>query len=179
MVSLLVILLCAVLTCVSGNYLMASYDAAVEMKKEADYDIEEWRWWLTIEARDIDQYFIEIVFEGIANATTAGQGAVIARCTAAAAERGHHNVIYMDEVIMEAQESSNDLHWTVFDLLRTTNIKEQDLELFYYYHSYVMAEAYDLLYWHYYQMFDAWLEVLWDFFDNQYDLYECIDGAQL
>ena len=180
MMSFLVILLCAV-ACLSpgvrGNYLMASYDAAMEMKEEADGDIEYWRWRLTNEAEDIDSYFLDVIIFGIENANTTAQGAAVGRCAAAAEARGRQNIINMDEVILEAEEASNDLHFTVFGLLRTFNIKEQDPELFYYYHNYVMEEAYGLLLYNYYQMSYAYSDVFNDWFDHFYDLYDCVYEA--
>ena len=174
---LLAVFGCCLYPTVTGNYLLDSYEAAVQMKQLYENDIEYWREWLTIEAQDMDFFFIELVFIGINRATAPEHGYGIAKCTAEAAETSRNNIIYMDEVMIEVQDIANTLHLTVFDLLSTTNIKEQDLELFYYYHSYVMEETEWNLWFLYYEMYDAWLAVLMDFFDVRDRLFLCIDAV--
>lgn len=178
--------LCLVLACFVGtavrgqanNYLLFAYNAAVAMKAEYLAEIEYWSEALTVEADDMGYYYTNLVAEGLERATTEAQGAAISRCANQTVYYCELNINYLSNEIRAAGDAAVELHNSVNLQLREMNIKEYDLELFYYYHSYKMQEAYEAL-WGLDgfsdRMFYEWIWVLIDFFYNYDDLYYCID----
>lgn len=176
------LLLCA-LACLAAtsvrsqttNYIMEAYNSAVLMKSYYDEEVEYFREMLTYEADDMGYYFTDLVAQGIALVDTAAQGAAIQECGFRAADLSQENIEFMEYYINAAERAANDLHTTVLLQLRNMNIKEYDLELFYYYHSYTMDDAYyDLWYWYSDNMFYSWLIVYIEFFYVNEELYDCI-----
>lgn len=160
------------------NYILASYDSAMQIKSLYDEQAEYFREYLTSEAEDMGRYFTNMVARGISIAETSTQGEAIQDCVAWAAEECRYNIMFMEYYINAAEEASNHLHLTVFDQLRSMNIKEYDLELFYYYHSYAMDQAYnDLWYWYSNNMIYSSMVISTEYLNIYDQLFECITGV--
>lgn len=177
-VLLLSVLACWSVASVNGqttNYLLASYDSAMFLKYYYDYEVQSFRQYATWEAEDMGYYFTEIAAGGIGLATSAGHGAGIRSCISVAVRECQFNINFMDRYIVETEHAANDLHKSVMDQLVKINIKEYDLELFYYYHNYVMEDAYQALWYVFWDnMFYSYYWVYIDFFYNYEFLYTCI-----
>lgn len=159
-----------------GNYLLASYNEAMLIKSYYDEEVQYYREYLTYESEDMGVIFTDMVADAVAVASNPVQGERIGQCGFVTAYLGRNNIVDFERYINIAQNVGNGLHMTVLGQLRNQNIKEYDLELFYYYHSYIMQEAYDdLWYVHTYNMLYAWLDMLFDFFD----LHDALDNCLL
>lgn len=160
------------------NYLLASFEAAMELQEEYVNEIDYWRDWLTIEADDMGYYFTDMVAQGIELSSSAAQGAAIGECGRTAHNYSRANINYMADTMRDTEIAGNSLHVSVMLQLSNMNIKEADLELFYYYHGYAMDEAYYNL-WNDYadRMFFAWIYVLFDFYYVYDILFYCVSDA--
>lgn len=176
------VLLLGVLACWSvasvhgqtGNYLMLSYDSAMVMKSYYDEEVDYFRNYATWEAEDMG-YFTDLALDAVDEATTAEQGASIQTCVAAAARESQFNINFQDRYLVETSQAAVRLHSTVMQQLSFMNLKEYDLELFYYYHNYIMEGAYEDL-WYFYaeNLFYSWLMVYLDWYYVYDDLYYCV-----
>lgn len=162
----------------ANNYLLSAYESSLAMKAEYVEEIEYWSQWLTIEADDMGYYFTDLVADGLQLATTEAQGAAISRCANQTVHYCELNINYMSEEIRKSAIAAVNLQNSVFLQLREMNIKQYDLELFYYFHDYRIQEAYEALWGDdgfSDRMFYEWIWVLIDFYYNYDDLYYCID----
>lgn len=160
---LIVVLYGATAQAQSMNYLLASYDHAIEMHNQYEQYVENFRKSLNVEAADFGLYFTEAVASAIErSAQDVYHGTAIQSCAGVAALASRDAINRFDEALLPIQQQAFDIHFTVIRQLMETNIKENDLELFYYYHNYRMDELYNHLY-------DELLPSLYD------DLYELWD----
>lgn len=171
-------LLAALAACVRGhNYLLASYEEALEVHSFYEGEVDYFRNWLSIDAEDLG-YFANVIADGIYAATTETQGQGIARCAARTEANSGAAIWYLNNYIVQTARASNELHMTVIRQLTTWNIKSYDPELFYYSHSELMYDAIDDLYYvHFSNMFRAWLEIAVTYYEIYEDLADCINAA--
>lgn len=178
-----VVLACYAACFVQGqtyNYILRSYESALGIK--AYYDEEIWysREWLNIEAEDIGYFFTDVVADALERSPNEAQGAAITICANTTATISHWNIEYVADELRAVERVSIDLHNSVYSLLRDMNIKEYDLELFYYNHEIRMQEAYQAL-WYYGgysdRLFYALEFIYEEWFINLYALYDCIYDA--
>lgn len=179
--SVLSVLVIAVLSSVNGqtgDYLWDAFNSSSAMRTEYYYEVDYWSTWLTIEMDDVGEVFTDLVVEAVERSTNAAQGDAIARCSLDVADRSKENYNYMADTIRRTKEAANALHLSVLQQFIELNIKEYDLELFYYYHSYIISNAYYALHNDYSMaMMMAWLEVFEDFFYLHEQLEDCIAEA--
>lgn len=159
----------------SNNYLLRAYDSALEMKALYDDEIEYWREFLTGEAGDVGYYFTDIVTRALDRFPNEVQGAGITRCTNTTATYSRANINSMADELLATEVAAVILQNSVTLLLTEMNIKEYDLELFYYYHSLKMQEAYEKLIYEYVErMSDAWLHLFMELGYHYDQLQYCI-----
>lgn len=174
--------LCCLVVCVRGqtNYLMASFDSAMDMKAYYDHEVNAFREELTKQTSDMGHYFTEKISLSLAEASTPAQGAAIQACAVVNQYDCGNAIDYMDYYIRTADRAGNRLHSSVIEQLSQHNIKEYDLEIFYYNHNTRMAKAFEDL-WYVYSdnMFYAMITVIMEFFYIQDDLVDCLDAALL
>ena len=166
----------------SGNIFLDSFDSAMTVKELYDEETDYFRQYLTYEAEDLGN-FADFVAYALELSSTPAHGAGIQQC----AEEAHYyatiNVEFFNYYILEAEEAARDLQFTVMGLIRDKNIKEDlpQIDLFYYYHDYIVQEAYEDLYYYYGDnMFYAWLIVYLEWFyiydELDYCMYNAIYG---
>lgn len=160
------------------NYIVESHKSAMLVNLYFEEEVEYWRMWLTIEAYDMGFFFTDLIAQAAALAQNPTHGAGIASCAAVAHFDSTININYLDRAILLVEKDGRALHSSVFELLRGVNIKEADLELFYYQHNYVVQEFYDRL-WeeHFDNLFYSWLVVLLDFYYVYDELFYCLDDV--
>lgn len=176
-VFLVVILACFAGTAVHGqanNYLLSAYESALELKAAYHQQIMSWRDWLTIEAGDVGFYFTNIVARALDRSPNEVQGAGITSCVNTTVTYSRININNMDDELRATQEAAVNLHNSVMLQLLEMNIKENDLEMFYYYHSLKMQEAYDQLWNEYYVRLETAREHL---YDEWFTRYSELDGC--
>lgn len=162
------------------NYISAAYDSAVEMHNMYEQYVEFFRKSLNVEAADFGLYFTDAMADAIARAdpTSVTHGAALQSCAGVAARRSRTSIELFDEAVVSLQAESTRIHLTVVQQLLNTNVKENDLELFYYYHSHRMTALQDRLQDELLpRMYDD-LSVLWaDYFIILGDMEDCIEAV--
>lgn len=162
----------------STNYLLASHNASLTVLNYYHQEIALWREFLTGEGNDMGVIYTNLTAEAMQLATTAAQGAGISDCAALAGGDSRYNIIYMDNAILHMETDAYGLHSTVLDLLMDFNIKDADLEIFYYVHGYVAEQYYEKLFnYHMENVFNASWYILLDFFYIYNDLTECLNAV--
>lgn len=162
----------------SSNYLVDALNSAMELKGIYDYETESFRARLTYQADDFGYYFTRSMRYAQPRATTQGQGAALQVCASVAASQSQESIRQFDEALRHIQQDSNQLQLSVYEQLQQTNIKAEDLELFYYYHSHRMEEARNRLYEvHFVTLGNSWARMWFDHFDIAEELDECLERA--
>lgn len=138
----------------TNNYVLVAYDSALDLHRTFEQYVEDFRKSLNVEASDFGLYFTDAMANAIARADSFNHGAALQSCAGVAAQQSREAISRFDEPLIRLQDESVRIHLTVYQELIDTNIKESDLELFYYYHSYKIADLYANLY-------DELLEVLY------------------
>lgn len=136
------------LTCVNGqtgNYILESYNAAVELKLLYEVEVDRYRGFLTLEAWDMGRVFGNYMADWIALAENENQGEALRRCAEIAADGSQANIDLFADRLVDLQRDSDDLHLSVFRQLMDWNIKSEEYSLFYYYHSQRMDEGLERL----------------------------------
>lgn len=161
-----------------ANYLLHSFDSAIFWRDYYHDEANSFRTRLTSEADDFGYYFTRRMRYAIAQATTEQQGAALQICAANCADACNASITRFDDTLRVTQTEGDNVHMTVYHQLMETNIKAEDLELFYYYHSHRMLAAreryYDYLL---LEMADRWAEMWWAYFVIGDALDACIDAA--
>lgn len=168
-------------SCVTGqseNYLLHAYDSAIEMHQQFEQYVDSFRASLNVEAADFGLYFTDALATAIGEASTEAEGTSLQSCAAVAAEKTRTAIELFIEPLEELQAESITLHQSVFQQLIETNVKEIDMELFYYYHNYRMEDSYNRLYgFLLVRLYDD-LYSLWDkYFVILEEMEECIEVA--
>lgn len=162
----------------TGNYLLAAFDSAMEVKAEYISEADFFRERLTWQADDFGYYFTTRMRYALAQATTPAQGAALRECAAVAAATCQESINRFDDSLQALHADANQLHSSVHEQLMDTNIKAEDLELFYYYHSYRMEAARDRLFdVHIMELGNRWADMWFLYFDISEALDECISLA--
>lgn len=160
------------------NYLMNAYDSAMDLHHTFEMYVENYQKSLAVEISDFGLYFTDAMTAAIARASTAAQGSALQSCAATATEKTHTAIDLFLAPLENLQEVSTRLHQSVWQQLIETNLKEEDVELFYYYHNYRVQDAYNNLY-------DVLLEDLYNelyslwakYFTILAEMEDCIDLA--
>lgn len=170
--------LCLCLALANANYLLDAFESSMALQQSYEEETEYFRQRLGWQADDYAYYFTNSVRYALETATTEAQGAALQACAGEAAAKSLEAISAFDDSLQSVQNEANDLHFSVFRQLMETNIKAEDLELFYYYHSYRVAAAFDRL-WdvHVVVLGDHWANMWFDYFDISEELYTCIESA--
>lgn len=127
---------------VTGNYLLAAYEASMELKETFDYWAEYYRDDITYEADDYSNAFTNRIANAVQQATTAEHGLALMRCADTAADQAQEAIENFHNKIRDLKNASHHLHQSVWVQLLDWNIKDEEVSLFYYYHSLRLDEAY-------------------------------------
>lgn len=159
-----------------GDYVLNAYNSAMAMKEIFEYNVDNFRGSLTIEAQDFGDYFTERVTREMERTTTEAQGAALSICAENAATSSRNSINRFDATLVPLQNAAMRLHLSVWEELIATNINA-DLDTFYYRHNQRMDASYDhlnnvLLETIVSDLIDLWL----DFFDFSMALSDCIEA---
>lgn len=156
------------------NYLIDALEASNELREKYSIQVHYWRGMLSDESEDVGFLFTDLAADLIALSSTAAQGAIIAECFKTATYNSKRSMEALGDTITRTEEAANVLHLSVIKQLSELNVKEHDMEIFYYYHSNIINNAhYELWNVHEEAMFLAWFKLNSDFFYNSNLLYNC------
>lgn len=174
-----VLILCVVMSQAQiGNYLLEAYNSAMEVKATYEEEVAFFRERLTWQADDFGYYFTSRIRNALNENTTPAQGAALQQCAATAAVQSQESINRFKESLLSLQEDANKLQSSVYEQLMETNIKEEDLELFYYYHNYRLDAARDRLFEvHINDLGNRWMEMWFEYFTISEAMDECIAVA--
>lgn len=161
----------------SPSYLQYAYDSALEVIAEYSFERNYFRALLTWESNNVGAIFVSLLADGIDEIQTPEQGEEMRRCAESTATTSQNYLNRMDDLIGKLEDDMSNLHQTVYGQLMDMNIKQEDIYLFYYYHSLRMEDAMQRLEDHHYILHDAYTDIYFSFFDEFYALEECINNV--
>lgn len=172
------LLTATVINAQTGNYLINSYDAAMELKLLYENEVTFYRGYLTSEAEDMGHYYTNLMAMALDVATTEEEGAALQSCVTRTAASADKNMIEYDYMLRHFEQVTRELHLSIFKILMDTNIKQEGAHLVYYYHDLYMEKMHEALSKYDYWLFDGWNDLLYLLWIDLYDeLYYCINDV--
>lgn len=177
-----IVLVIMVITCVgaqtTGNYILESYNAAMELKTLYENEVLFYRSMLTAEAWDMGRVFGDNMATWIGRADNENQGEALRRCAEITAVRCQSNIDLFADRILDLQRDSEELDLSVFRQLMDMNIKSEEYSLFYYHHSLRMEERLEWLNDHHIPMLqEAYIYVFNEWFTLYSNIQICAADA--